>query len=165
MVNKFRMCGRTVQLYRWRVDYEENGEPVTEQYPTEPEADAAVRRTGGVKSAIDVTGNEWIDGMEVSDVSQPMTEALRIYSEGQAALIRQQRNTALEETDWTQLSDAPFTDEEREKIRAYRQSLRDLPQQSSFPINCSFPVRPTSLITRGIRGILKKDSKEDPCKN
>lgn len=144
-MNKFRMYGRTVQLHRWRVDYEQAGKPVAEGYPTEEEADAAVQRTGGAKAAIDVTGDEWIDGLEVADVPQPMTEALRIYTEGQAALIRQQRNAALAETDWTQLADAPFTTEEQAAIRAYRQSLRDLPQQAGFPDEYTFPATPAAL--------------------
>ena len=145
-MNKFRMYGRTVQLHRWRVDYEQAGKPVTEGYPTEEEADAAVQRTGGAKAAIDVTGDEWIDGLEVADVPQPMTEALRIYNEGHAALIRQQRNAALAETDWTQLADAPFTTEEQATIRAYRQSLRDLPQQAGFPGEYVFPSVPQALM-------------------
>ena len=145
-MNKFRMYGRTVQLHRWRVDYEQAGKPVTEGYPTEEEADAAAQRTGGTKAAIDVTGDEWIDGLEVADVPQPMTEALRIYTAGQAALIRQQRNAALAETDWTQLADAPFTAEEQATIRNYRQSLRDLPQQAGFPGEYVFPSVPQALM-------------------
>lgn len=145
-MNKFRMYGRTVQLYRWRVDYEQAGKLVTEGCPTEEEADAAAQRTGGTKIAIDVTGDEWIDGLEVDDVPQPMTEALRIYTAGQAALIRQQRNAALAETDWTQLSDAPFSGEEQAVIRAYRQSLRDLPQQAGFPGEYVFPAVPQALM-------------------
>ena len=144
-MNKFRMYGRTVQLHRWRVDYEQDGEPVTECYPTEAEADAAVQRTGGAKTSIDVTGDEWIDGMQVADVPQPMTEALRIYNEGQAALIRKQRNAALAETDWTQLADAPFSEEDQAAIRAYRQSLRDIPQQEGFPCEYVFPAVPQAL--------------------
>lgn len=148
-MNKFRMYGRTVQLHRWRVDYEQDGEPVTERYPTEAEADAAAQRTGGTKTAIDVTGDEWIDGMEVDDVPQPMTEALRIYNEGQAALIRQQRNAALAETDWTQLADAPFSMEEQAAIRNYRQSLRDIPQQAGFPGEYVFPAVP-QVLSKGV---------------
>ena len=148
-MNKFRMYGRIVQLNRWRVNYEQGGEPVTECYPTEAEADAAAQRTGGTKTAIDVTGDEWIDGMEVDDVPQPMTEALRIYNEGQAALIRQQRNAALAETDWTQLADAPFSMEEQAVIRDYRQSLRDIPQQAGFPGEYVFPAVP-QVLSKGV---------------
>lgn len=147
-MNKFRMYGRTVQLYRWRVDYEQAGKLVTEGYPTEAEADAAAQRTGGTKIAIDVTGDEWIDGLEVDDVPQPMTEALRIYTAGQAALIRQQRNAALAETDWTQLPDAPFSEEEQAAIRNYRQSLRDIPQQAGFPGEYVFPAVPQALMQK-----------------
>ena len=54
--------------------------------------------------------------------------------------VRQQRNTLLSETDWTQLNDAPLTDEEKEKYRTYRQALRDIPQQESFPESISWPT-------------------------
>ena len=81
-VGKFRMYGRIVQLYRWQVDYDLDGEPITEKYPTEDEADAAVARTGGTKAAIDVTGDEWIDGIEVIDVPDAYAEATKIYEAG-----------------------------------------------------------------------------------
>lgn len=54
--------------------------------------------------------------------------------------VRQQRNTLLSETDWTQLNDAPLTDKEKEKYRTYRQALRDIPQQESFPENITWPT-------------------------
>ena len=145
-MNKFRMYGRIVQLHRWRVDYVQDGKQVSEGYPTEAEADVIVQRTGGTKTAIDTSNDEWIDGMEVADVPQPMEEALRIYNQGHAALIREQRNKALSETDWTQLSDAPFSEEEQAVIRAYRQSLRDIPQQEGFPGEYVFPAVPQALM-------------------
>lgn len=81
-MGKFRMYGCTVQLYRWQVDYDLNGTPMTEKYPNEEEADAAVARTGGTKTAIDVTGDEWIDGITVPETTQPMKAALEIYEAG-----------------------------------------------------------------------------------
>lgn len=41
---------------------------------------------------------------------------------------RQERNLILASTDWTQLPDAPLTDAEKTAWKAYRQKLRDLPQ-------------------------------------
>jgi hypothetical protein len=41
---------------------------------------------------------------------------------------RQERNLILQSTDWTVLSDAPLTDSEKATWKAYRQKLRDLPQ-------------------------------------
>lgn len=56
--------------------------------------------------------------------------------------IRQQRNTALLRSDWTQLADADLTAEQKAAWAKYRQELRDLPSQSGFPDSVEFPVVP-----------------------
>lgn len=83
------------------------------------------------------------DGVTVT----PNTEAWEAWKAEQpdpsiliAEEVRQQRNTLLSETDWTQLNDAPLTDKEKEKYRTYRQALRDIPQQESFPENITWPT-------------------------
>ena len=54
--------------------------------------------------------------------------------------IRQQRNSLLSQSDWTQNADIP----ESVKIlwQPYRQALRDIPQQEGFPENIIWPVAP-----------------------
>ena len=49
------------------------------------------------------------------------------------------------DSDWTQLADCPLTDEQKAKWNAYRQKLRDIPQeQKSIPANAiKFPITPT----------------------
>lgn len=46
---------------------------------------------------------------------------------------RAERDNLLAQTDKYMLSDFPITDEEREQYKAYRQYLRDLPEQAGFP--------------------------------
>ncbi len=46
--------------------------------------------------------------------------------------IRTERNTILKETDFTQLADAPFTEEEKASYREYRQYLRDFTEQDDW---------------------------------
>lgn len=46
---------------------------------------------------------------------------------------RAERDNLLAQTDKYMLSDFPITDEKREQYKAYRQYLRDLPEQESFP--------------------------------
>lgn len=46
---------------------------------------------------------------------------------------RAERDISLAQTDKYMLSDFPITDEKREQYKAYRQYLRDLPEQESFP--------------------------------
>lgn len=57
-----------------------------------------------------------------------------------ASEIRFERNSKLTATDWTQVSDAPTSI--KNKWIAYRQALRDVPQQAGFPTNVQWPVEP-----------------------
>lgn len=62
-----------------------------------------------------------------------------------AALAVQARATCaalLAACDWTQLPDVPLTRAERAGWAAYRQALRDLPQQAGFPDSPTWPTRP-----------------------
>ena len=58
----------------------------------------------------------------------------------QAINIRAKRNQILKDSDWTQLPDIPQAI--RDTWAAYRQLLRDLPQQSGFPNNITWPTAP-----------------------
>lgn len=46
---------------------------------------------------------------------------------------RAERDNLLAQTDKYMLPDFPITDEEREQYKAYRQYLRDVPEQPEFP--------------------------------
>lgn len=87
----FRMYGRIIELYRYRVDYSpgEDGEQIataiTERFPTAEEAQAVADRTGGTLTPLDTAANEWLDGIEVADVPDTFGEAVRIYEMGEAA--------------------------------------------------------------------------------
>lgn len=54
--------------------------------------------------------------------------------------IREQRNTLLKETDWTQLPDIPKAT--RDAYKVYRQALRDVPAQEGFPNDIVWPELP-----------------------
>lgn len=58
-----------------------------------------------------------------------------------AARIRADRNRKLTECDWTQLSDSPLSDADKVAWAAYRQALRELPEQPGFPWNVVWPVK------------------------
>lgn len=53
--------------------------------------------------------------------------------------IRWQRDALLQETDWMVLSD---TQEVSQEWLDYRQALRDVPTQSGFPENVTWPTKP-----------------------
>ncbi len=57
-------------------------------------------------------------------------------------MVRGQRNATLRDCDWTQLDDAPLTDEQRAEWVAYRQDLRDLPATYSRVSEVVWPTPP-----------------------
>lgn len=67
-----------------------------------------------------------IDGVPTIDPKKAETLETEAW-----IVIRGRRNERLEETDWTQLTDSPLSNEEKKTIATYRQSLRDLPQTYS----------------------------------
>jgi len=78
------------------------------------------------------TGSEWI---ETGGPPEPGEETL-------AAEVRAKRNALLDETDKTQLLDAPVTKDLQDAYATYRQTLRDLPQQPGFPHDIEWPEPP-----------------------
>ena len=56
------------------------------------------------------------------------------------AELREQRNVRLAVSDWTQLPDAPTAN--TAAWRLYRQALRDLPQQWTYPNAPQWPTAP-----------------------
>jgi hypothetical protein len=62
----------------------------------------------------------------------PTTEQL-------AYTAREKRNKLLDESDWTQMPDAPV---DKTVWNDYRQSLRDITEQSGFPENIAWPTKP-----------------------
>lgn len=56
--------------------------------------------------------------------------------------LRSERNARLAACDWTQLFDAPLTNEQKDLWAVYRQALRDLPDNTEDPANPDWPVAP-----------------------
>lgn len=71
-------------------------------------------------------------------VWQPYTAQMRL-DEHAAAQVRAKRQVLLTASDWTQVADAPV---DREVWAEYRQALRDISNQASFPYNIEWPVAP-----------------------
>lgn len=59
------------------------------------------------------------------------------------AQARAKRDRLLAETDWTQTLDAPIDAATRDAYRAYRQALRDIPEQEGFPAAITWPELPS----------------------
>ena len=56
--------------------------------------------------------------------------------------VRDERNARLNSSDWTQAADSPFTEEQKNAWRQYRQELRDITNQAN-PFEVIYPVQPS----------------------
>ena len=59
-----------------------------------------------------------------------------------ASIIRSKRNLLLAETDYLLMPDYPISKEYSEKVKEYRQQLRDITKQENFPTHVVFPDFP-----------------------
>lgn len=56
--------------------------------------------------------------------------------------IRAMRNAKLAACDWTQIADSPLSSEEKAAWAAYRQELRDLPENTEDLVDPTWPEHP-----------------------
>lgn len=66
-------------------------------------------------------------------------ETLQEREHNQANIIRGERNSRLNTSDWTQLPDAPV---DATEWATYRQELRDITSQTGFPWEVVWPTEP-----------------------
>lgn len=69
-------------------------------------------------------------------------EIFAAYHESMLAQLRSNRNLLLRDTDWTQMPDALLSGDKKAEYATYRQSLRDLTENSPDPLNVVWPVKP-----------------------
>jgi hypothetical protein len=70
---------------------------------------------------------------EIADYTPPSRDQV-------ASMVRYDRNQKLADTDWTQLPDVPSSI--KSLWSPYRQSLRDISSQASFPYDIEWPTPP-----------------------
>ena len=80
------------------------------------------------------------DGQQIESFTplpgyQPTNEELE-------ADARAKRDALLAETDFLLMPDYPINAETLQAVKAYRQALRDLPQQEEFPLDLMWPKKP-----------------------
>ena len=59
-----------------------------------------------------------------------------------AASARQKRDRLIAATDYLVTPDYPIESDRLAKVKIYRQALRDIPEQSGFPRNITWPDKP-----------------------
>ena len=79
---------------------------------------------------------KWYTKYSVADLDD---EAKAAKDAEQAKSVRQSRDQKLKDSDWTQVADAPVN---KEDWAAYRQALRNLPEQEGFPWTVTYPTQP-----------------------
>lgn len=82
---------------------------------------------GSVECTTDICGSHTIE--EVNNYKNPITWDT----------VRDVRNQILTNSDWTQLEDAPLTQEEKDHWATYRQYLRDIPKLFATPQEVIYP--------------------------
>tara|TARA_R110002012_G_scaffold182834_4_gene349212 strand:- start:1167 stop:1511 length:345 start_codon:yes stop_codon:yes gene_type:complete len=70
------------------------------------------------------------------------TDTAIISNEQLSAQERNKRDNLLSEVDWTQLPDSQLAETKKAEWATYRQSLRDVPSQASFPTIITWPTKP-----------------------
>ena len=102
-----------------------------------PEHDPATQNCTQINPTLE--DGEWVMTWQVSDAS---TDEIATRLEGEFASVRADRNWRLADCDWTQLGDCPLSDADKAAWATYRQELRDVPKQSGFPWNVTWPEQP-----------------------
>lgn len=72
----------------------------------------------------------------VEEIPQPTEEEKRAKKEAE---VRAQRDSLIAKTDYLLAPDYPISAKDLEKVKAYRQALRDVPSQEDFPDNVVWP--------------------------
>ena len=93
----FRMYGRKIEIYHYKVDYTDTEEtldltegvepipsPATEYFVNQEEAQSFATANQGALTEIDTTAYQWLDGIVVADTPNTFAEAIKIYELGQA---------------------------------------------------------------------------------
>lgn len=77
-----------------------------------------------------------ISKLEAEKLANPQTDS------DLAKAIRHKRTLLIQQSDWTQMPDAPLTKTEKESWKLYRQDLRNITDQSTFPKSVTWPKAP-----------------------
>ena len=92
-------------------------------------------------------GLTWETVRGVEDPSSPGTFTLeadpsKVQAKIQQAwtALRTERNRLLQQSDWTALSDAHLSQDKKDAWFAYRQALRDLPDEVTDPTQVTWPL-------------------------
>ncbi len=79
----------------------------------------------------DYSGLQWLDSGTAPTEAEIDAEVIRLNNAEGMNLLRRERNRLLAACDWVVLTDSQLTTSKKTAWKTYRQSLRDLPANSS----------------------------------
>jgi hypothetical protein len=88
------------------------------------------------RDGVEQLGGNWYTKYSVADMDD---DAKAATDAAQAKAVREQRNTKLKDSDWTQVADAPV---DKAAWATHRQALRDITKQAGFPWDITWPDAP-----------------------
>ena len=98
-----------------------------------------VRDSLGVVIAFGPNDNNYDPTIKNGEVLTIEANAPEPSMDQQAKTVRSSRNQLLNNSDWTQVADAPV---DKAVWATYRQALRDISTQAEFPNNVTWPTQP-----------------------
>jgi hypothetical protein len=98
------------------------------------------------ENRIQLTKEQWLEGVTldcrvINGVHTVIETTQEELDDRAYAILRENRNKLLAESDWTQMPDSPLTDAQKQAWATYRQSLRDLPDTVDIN-NIVYPEKP-----------------------
>jgi hypothetical protein len=91
------------------------------------------------RDGVEEINGQWYTKYSVADMDD---EAKAAKDAEQAKSVRNSRTEKLKDSDWSQVADAPV---DKAVWATYRQALRDVPTQSGFPWEVTWPTEPTGV--------------------
>jgi hypothetical protein len=88
------------------------------------------------RNGVEEIDGKWYTKYSVADMDD---EAIAAKNAKQAKSVRDERNKKLSDSDWTQVADAPV---DKAVWATYRQALRDVTIQETFPWDIVWPEQP-----------------------
>ena len=148
---RIRETGQVVTESEFRAYQQANGGPTWAQTTDEvlealgadvvfegPQAQPT-RYQVAFRDGVQEIDGQWYTKYSVADMEQEAKDALDAQ---QAKNVREQRNQKLTETDWMVIKALESNTPQNFEVAAYRQALRDISAQPSFPWDINWPVAP-----------------------
>jgi len=92
-------------------------------------------------SAVEMFADTTVDGVTTTKAQHEAAYQAGLDAAA-ATSLRAVRDRLLAECDWTQMNDSPLANDSKTAWSTYRQHLREVPQQTNFPNDISWPTQP-----------------------